>query len=244
VDSSLSIVELEYPSDSCTYLPNERQNLTYRVTFSLPADQYVELLRRGWRRQGIYFFRPTCPSCRKCRSLRVQLANFRPTKSQRRAIRRNQDVEVRVAKTVVDDEHIDLFNRYHADMQQRRGWNYEAVTAEDYFESFISGRFTFAREMSFWRDGKLIGVSLIDILADESSSIYFYHDPSWRSLGPGTFSMLCELEHMRSLGLKYHYLGYWIRECRSMEYKSRFGPHELLDEYVSDEQEPSWSRAE
>ena len=240
MDSSLSIVEMEYPSDSCTYLPNERQTLTYRVIFSLPSDQYVELLQRGWRRHGTYFFRPTCPSCTKCRSLRVQLWNFQPTKSQRRNVRRNQDVEVRVTEPVVDDEHIDLFNRYHADMQQRRGWEYHETTVENYVDSFIGGRWPFAREMSFWRDGKLIGVSLIDILDEESTSIYFYHDPTWRNLGPGTFSMLCELEHVCSLGLRYHYLGYWIRECQSMEYKSRFGPHELLEEYVADDVEPVW----
>lgn len=233
---------MEQPTDTCSYLPNESQSLTYRVSVDLPSAEYARLLSRGWRRQGVYFFRPNCPQCTKCRSLRVPVQDFRPTKSQRRTVRRNEDVEVRVTTPKIDQQHIDLFNRYHQDMRERRGWSYHESNAESYAESFLGGRWTFDREMSFWRDEQLIGVSLIDVLDNVASSIYFYHDPDWRSLSPGTFSMMCELGYMRTLGLEYHYLGYWITECQSMAYKARFVPHELLEEYVADTVEPMWTR--
>lgn len=231
---------MEQPSDSCSYLPYEKQTLTYRVSLSLQATEYVELLSRGWRRQGIYFFRPTCPNCTKCRSLRVPVQSFRPSKSQRRTVRRNEDVQVRITSPRIDDEHIELFNRYHQDMQSRRGWKYRESTDESYAESFLGGHWTFDREMSFWRNGRLIGVSLIDVLDEVGSSVYFYHDPDWRSSSPGTYSMMCELGYARSIGLKHHYLGYWIKECQSMAYKSRFAPYELLESYVDDNVDPVW----
>jgi arginine-tRNA-protein transferase len=128
-------------------------------------------------------------------------------------------------------------------MHEQRGWPFNEITRDSYSESFLGGHWTFDRQMSFRRNGKLIGVSLIDVLDDVSSSIYFYHDPDWRPMSPGTFSMMCELKYLQNQGLKHHYLGYWVKECQSMEYKSRFAPHELLESYVDDATEPTWKLA-
>ena len=74
------------------------------------------------------------------------------------------------------------------------------------------------------------------------SSIYFYHRPDWRPDGPGTFSALKEIEFARQSGRRWVYLGYWIPENASMRYKSNFGPHEILDRYVNETEEPVWRR--
>ena len=232
---------MRMPPDDCSYLPDEIQSLEFRLFDSIVDENYARLLERGWRRHGIHFFRPACPQCRKCRSLRIDVNTFKPTKSQRRALRRNADVTWHVREACVTPEHVELYNRYHADMHERRDWPLRQTDRNDYFESFLAGDYSFAREIVFHRDGHLIGVGLIDIAAGSASSVYFYHDPVWRDLGPGTFSLLCEIEHLRTIGGKFHYLGYWIRECPSMAYKSRFGPHELLEEYVGDTEQPVWS---
>jgi leucyl-tRNA---protein transferase len=238
------LFEANSPPALCPYLPRETASLRYRIITSLSAGEYQELLRRGWRRHGCSFFRPDCPQCVECRSLRVDVSRFRPTKSQRRCLRRNAGVRVVVRRPTVTAEHLWLFNAYHADMHRRRGWPHRAVDADEYQESFLSGAWSFAREFLYHRDGRLAGVGLVDAAPEGLSSVYFYHDPAWRPLGPGTFTNLKEIEHARPTGRRYHYLGYWIAGCPSMSYKNRFGPHEILARYPGDDEEPEWRPVE
>lgn len=228
------------PPQACSYLPGETASLCYRVRPEMSSDEFEHLLARGWRRHGMAFFRPGCPHCRQCVSLRVDVEHFSPTKSQRRCWQRNAAVKCEVAMPALSHEHLRIFNRYHADMNQRRGWPFRETTLEDYANSFLGGRFRFAREFRYWHDRQLIGVGLVDMPGRSSSSSYFYHDPGWRKQALGVFSMLTELEVARRQGIRYHYLGYWIERCPSMTYKSQYGPHELLSAYVDDDQEPVW----
>ena len=239
----LEILELyraTMPASSCSYLPEERSSLEYRVMGQISESAFQRLLERGWRRHGRNFFRPACPSCRKCISLRVDVEAFRPTKSQRKAWNKNADVRLEVANATVTAEHIRLYNAWHADMHVRSGWRNDRMDASTYAEVFLAGEWPFAREFRYYRGDRLIGVGLVDVLPEALSSVYFYHDPDWRPESPGTFTVLKEIEYARETGRPYLYLGYWIAECQSMAYKARFGPHEILDIYPSDRQPPSW----
>lgn len=240
---SRELLRFVSPPRACSYLPQETASLEYRVHALMSPAQYGELLRRGWRRHGAHFFRPQCPHCRQCRSLRVLADEFTPSRSQRRVLQRNQNVQVEWRTPSVTSEHLRVFNAYHADMSQRRGWSHTATDTEDYENSFLIGIWPFAREMQYYEGGRLVGVGLVDLLDDAVSSVYFYHDPEWRPRAPGTFSILQELAFCRQTGRRYNYLGYWIAGCGSMAYKSRFGPHELLQQYVEPEEEPVWMRA-
>jgi arginine-tRNA-protein transferase len=224
----------------CSYLADESAQLEYRIPMMLDVSKYSELLRRGWRRFGQYVFRPQCPACSKCRGIRILVDTFRPSKSQRKAIKRNQHVEISVGPPTVSDEHVDLFNAYHEDMAIRRGWDRNRTSIQDYYQSFIGDDFNFAREFQYRSNGELIGVSLVDVTECGTSSAYFYHAPEWRSLSPGTFSILHEIEYTRSQGLPHFYLGYWISQNISMDYKSRFRPHEILEDFVEEDTEPVW----
>jgi arginyl-tRNA--protein-N-Asp/Glu arginylyltransferase len=224
----------------CSYLREETSQLEYRVPLNLDEPVYGELVRRGWRRFGNYVFRPQCPVCRKCRSLRVRVDDFRRSKSLRRTLNRNSGVDIESGPPTVTNEHVVLFNAWHRDMTRQRGWPENATSIQDYYESFIGGRFEFAREFRYFDGERLVGVSLVDVVATGVSSVYFFHDPVWRRLAPGTFSILTEIEFARDLGLPFVYLGYWIEENRSMNYKSRFVPHQLLESYVDDDAEPVW----
>lgn len=228
------------PPDQCSYLPGEISSLEYRVSQNMTSERFEQLLARGWRRFANYYFRPACPTCTQCRSLRIDVASFRPTKSQRRAVKRNQQVELRVQSPTASAAHIDLFNRYHADMHLRRGWPDRTITPMEYVDGFI-GSVSFAREYLYFFENELVAVGLVDEAENASSSAYFYHAPEWRDRSLGTFSMIRELEEARKAGRSHHYLGYWIRDCPSMAYKNRFGPHELLDEHVADAEPPSWT---
>lgn len=239
----MELYRFRTPPSRCSYLPEETSSLEYRVCESMAPQAYAALLERGWRRHGRHFFRPACPSCTKCRSLRVDVAAFEPTKSQRRTLRRNEGVELEIAAPAATEQHVRLYNAWHADMHSRRGWRNDQITLEQYVDVFLAGRWSFAREFRYWRDGELIGVGLVDALPESLSSVYFYYDPTWRPAAPGTFTILKEIETARRTNRRRLYLGYWIEACPSMAYKANFGPHEILREYVSDDDSPDWTPA-
>lgn len=228
------------PERTCSYLDDEVAALEYRVYATLTPAELEELLSRGWRRFGTYVFRPACQACEKCIPLRIDVENFHPSKSQRKARNRNQHIQVTLHQPQVTRQHIDLYNAWHKDMTERRDWRPQQTNVYDYVEGFLSGEFSSIHEIRYWDDNVLVGVGLVDILPNSISSAYFYHAPAWRSLSPGTFSMLCEIQLAQQMGLRWVYLGYWIEKCQSMAYKNRFYPHQVLLERPDDDQEPGW----
>jgi arginine-tRNA-protein transferase len=86
-----------------------------------------------------------------------------------------------------------------------------------------------------------VGVALADVVLEAISSVYFFHDPKWRSSGPGVFSILTQQRYAAEKRLRYQYLGYWISQCRSMSYKSLYQPHEILTGYPADHEDPVWT---
>ncbi|MCP4192039.1 MAG: arginyltransferase [Planctomycetaceae bacterium] len=236
-DPILSIVS---PNEPCAYLPSVESNYEIRIIAKIGDRAYDAMLSRGWRRQGAYFFRPACKSCRQCKSLRVDVSAFQATKSQRRCWKRNRGIRIEIAEPSPCTETVALFNAYHADMTKRRGWPKNEVNLETFATHFLIGDFSFAREFRYYQDSQLVGIGLVDITQQSASSIYFFHDPNWRSQGPGVFSMLAEIEHATKSRIPYHYLGYWISDCPSMSYKDRYRPNQILESYVPDETQPVW----
>ena len=198
------------------------------------------MLRRGWRRQGACFFRPRCAACHRCRSLRVRVFDFQSSKSQRRALKANADLRLVIRTPRLTDAHLRLFDDYHADMHERRGWNSNRTSASEYAQTFLMGSFSFATEFAYYQARKLVAIGLVDVTDHALSSIYFYHDPALRHRGVGTYSVLQEIEYAKQSNREHLYLGYWIPENDSMKYKNRFWPHEILVAHVNDDDQPEW----
>ena len=224
----------------CSYLPAERSVVETRLIVGMEPDDYQNLLSRGWRRFGHSFFRHACPKCTRCQSLRVPVETFQPNRSQRRALQANAGIEVVIQPPSVTAEHLRLFEAFHEDMADRRGWSDKNVGAGTYHSSFVAGANEFGRELLYYDEGRLIGVALADILPDALSCVYFYHDPLLRKRALGVFSVLRQIQLARELGLSRVYLGYWVAECQSLAYKSQYRPHELLDWNTRDAEQPVW----
>jgi leucyl-tRNA---protein transferase len=234
--------EIEIPGDDhpCSYLPDRTARMTYRLAFRLTETRYEHLLERGWRRFGRTMFRPVCAACHECRSIRVDLQNFRASKSQRRCRNRNTDLQLTVQRPTVTPEHLALYNDYHRDMQVRRAWPFHEINQDSYAEAFLEGNFPFSHEFQYRMNGKLVAVGLVDMTSNTMSSIYFVHDPGLRERGPGTYSVLREIAEGIQTGRRWLYMGYYIRDCLSMNYKNRFHPHQILQAYVDDDQSAEW----
>ena len=228
------------PPSPCAYLPAETCRLDYRLVPGLDEAKFAALLNRGWRRFGYQLFRPRCPACARCRSLRVKVAGFQPNKAQRRALARNRDVRLEVRPAGVSDAHVDLYNRYHRFMAAERGWAEQTISRREYAEHFLGGQFGFGFDFLYFLGESLVAVGLVDVTPAASSSAYFFHEPSLRARSLGVYSMLRELEYVRGCGTPHHHLGYWVPECPSMLYKGTYRPMELLVGYADDDEEPRW----
>ncbi len=242
-DEPVGELEIEGSESPCSYLPGQTARMTYRLAYKLTESRYEQLLSRGWRRFGRTLFRPACSACVACQSLRVMIPEFAASKSQRRVISKSPeltDLTVIVQKPSMSDEHISLYNRYHLDMHHRRQWPFREITREHYFDSFVDGHFPFAREFQYRHHGKLIGLGLVDVTKSVMSSIYFFHEPEWRDAALGTYSVIREIEEARAHARQWLYMGYYIRDCGSMNYKNRYRPHQILQHYVADDETPIW----
>lgn len=191
----------------------------------MPPELYHGFMNAGFRRSGRLVYQPVCEGCRACVPIRVPVERFRPSKSQRRCCRRNEDVTVSVQEPAATDEKYDLYRRYATQWHGKA----EADETREGFEEFLYESPVDTIEF-IHRDpaGKLIAVGLCDLSPASLSSVYFYFDPAEAKRGLGTFGAVYEIETARRLGIPHYYLGYWITGCGAMEYKASYRPAEVL----------------
>jgi len=213
--------------ETCPYLHDRPSRLEVRLAVKVTPEEHSAELASGARHFGKSYFRPACPDCSECISLRVPVRTFLPSRSQRRVLRKNRDVELELGEPALDAERLDLYRRFHDDREQRRGWLPSPMDFEGYFSSFIDNP-VLTHEFRYRLDGVLIGIAYVDESRHALNSIFAYHGPEYSRRSLGTFDILSEIEVAASRGKSYLYLGYYVAGCPSMEYKRDFRPYELL----------------
>jgi arginine-tRNA-protein transferase len=193
-----------------------------------PAAALDDWLARGWRHFGSQFFFQRCPDCLACRSLRVPLADFRLSRSQRRVLGRNRDLGFEVISQAEFchfwlDAALDLYNDY-----TRRRFGKPPARFTEFWSQFLDSPVD-TRASLLLAGERLIGFGFLDAGLEAVSTIYFAFDPDEEKRSPGTFSILAEIAWARAAGFRYYHLGYWIPGHPDMDYKAAYRPHELLD---------------
>ena len=224
----------------CAYIEGNSVRMSYKHIENATQAYNTALINRGWRRFGNYYFHPICNGCNECKSLRIDVHNFKLRKSQKKAVKRNKNTEIIIQKPTLSRAHIALYNKYHAYKHQQDDWTHRNISPREYKENFVEGAHDFGKEILYIVDGELVGVDLIDILDDGISSIYFYYDPEHLNLSLGTYSLLYQVELAKVLDLPWIYLGYWVEGCKAFAYKTKFEPHEILDGFPKVEEESAW----
>jgi leucyl-tRNA---protein transferase len=217
------------PPSRCGYLPDQTWRLEYDVVGDLSPAEYRDRMLGGWRRFGSSLFRPRCPSCTACRSLRVLVGRFRTNRSQRRVRKANEGVVgLRIGPPGVSRAKLDLYDRYHAYQAEAKGWpGHEVRDAQGYVHSFVENPFL-TQEWCYYLDNRLVGVGYVDDLPGALSAIYFFYDPDYRHLSLGTWNVLSLIDGAAARRIPFVYLGYYVAGCPSMAYKVRFVPNQLL----------------
>jgi arginine-tRNA-protein transferase len=210
----------------CSYL----QGRQARSQVAIPANAidthvYSQLVNIGFRRSGLYVYRPYCDTCRACVPVRLVVDEFEPNRSQRRAWKRHDGMSARLLPLQYREEHYALYRRYQ--MARHAGGGMADDDPAQYAEFILkSGVESWLAE---FREGEVLKmVSLIDRLGDGLSAVYTFYEPEEEKACYGVYNVLWQVDLARRLGLKYVYLGYWIRDCRKMSYKAAYHPLQAL----------------
>jgi len=216
-----------YPH-SCSYLEDqEATTLFVDPRQTVDKNLYSKLSVLGFRRSGNHIYRPHCTHCDACIPARIPVGEFQLRRGQRRVQRRNRDLMVLACNDIRDDEAFDLYQRY-VSLRHADGDMFPPERSQ--YEAFLNNAWDCTRYYRFYDKGVLIAVAVVDELEDGLSAIYTFFDPSADKRSLGTFAILWQIEKALELGLDYLYLGYWIRGCRKMSYKSDYRP---LQVYVN-----------
>ncbi len=209
----------------CPYLPAHiAHHQISDPNFLLSPQLYSSLIDIGFRRAGERVHRPNCYRCDQCVSLRIPVTHFVPNKSQRRILNRNLDIETSLVKNPDCQKYYSLYRHY---ISNRHPESENMQNAEDTFHNFLFSRWSQPFTIEFrLPSNELVCVAICDPLLHGWSAVYTFYHVTYLSRGLGTFAVLKQVELLQEQRLDFLYLGYWIRDCEKMNYKTQFKPCE------------------
>lgn len=209
----------------CPYLPG--RTAYHHVSdpnFTMTPRLYSSLIEAGFRRAGNRIHRPNCANCDQCVSLRIPIAEFAPSKNQRRILAKNQDIETTVVHNPIPQRYYEIYKQY---ISHRHPETDSMQNVEDTFEHFLFSQWSNTFAIEFKLPGnELVCVAICDPLTNGWSAVYTFYNTVYSNRSLGTFAILQQIKYLREYQLKYLYLGYWINDCKKMNYKVRFRPCE------------------
>lgn len=220
-------------SHPCSYLAGQVACMhVVDPNFRISSGHYGRLLESGFRRSGDMVYRPGCRECHACIPARIRVNRFRPNRSQRRALKTNSDIIIRSRNAEFDEQHLALYRAYLA--SRHPDGEMSASTIDD-MRRFLVSDWCETILIEGWLGERLVLSAVTDVVDNALSALYTYFDPDLPQRSLGTLGILQQIEACRNLGLRHLYLGYWIKSCRKMRYKSDFSGLETRD------QEGNWS---
>lgn len=218
----------------CPYLAGKVERKLFTALQGDGAAHLNDVLsHQGFRRSQNVLYRPSCAGCSACLSARIVVDGFRPSRGQKRVMRRNGRLD-RVSRSPwASESQFELFRRY-LDARHATGGMADMDMHE--FAAMIEETPVRSRLIEYYRDDReagrreLVAVCLTDILSDGVSMVYSFFDPDLTRDSLGSYIILDHIALAREAKLPYVYLGYWVPGSTKMDYKARYQPLEIFSE--------------
>lgn len=211
---------------TCSYLPEQQEQLLVYVSDTdintCTKEQYEVLISNGFRRSGDQVYRPHCPACNACQSIRIPVEMFRPSKAQTRIINKNKDIRMSVSNQD-REEYYQLYQKY-INTRHRDGSMYPASLQQ--YRSFIGSGWIDPLFLEFHKGDNLVAVAVTDLLEHALSALYTFFDPEYAQRSLGLYAITRQIDYASQLKKPFVYLGYQVDACQKMRYKSKFMPHQ------------------
>ncbi|MFZ2312711.1 MAG: arginyltransferase [Methylobacter sp.] len=213
----------------CSYLEGEQaQSAFVAPSFRLNTAIYSQLIAHGFRRSGDDVYSPYCAQCSQCVPVRLPVAQFKPSRSQKRCLQKNQQTTALIKPAVFEQAHYDLYLRYQN--QRHTGGNMASSSPDEYIK-FLGSSWCNTQFIEFHIADELAAVAIVDCLDNALSAVYTFFDPKFSSNSPGVYAVLWQIQHAQKQGLEWLYLGFWIADCQKMNYKNQYQPLQgLIDQ--------------
>lgn len=210
----------------CSYLQGKEATSIF-IDPAYPVDKnlYSRLSERGFRRSGAHVYRPHCSNCNACTPARIPVASFKMNRKQRRCWKKNSDLTISSVTSIDTDEHYQLYARY---IEQRHSDGDMFPPTPEQYRSFLSKEWQITEYLELRKDDQLLMVAVCDRLNDGYSAVYTFFEPEEEKRSLGSLGVLWQIKLAAIQQLPYVYLGYWIKECQKMSYKTQYRPLELL----------------
>ena len=214
---------LQNITSACPYgLPH--QAMYGMASFSVIPEKIMGIiLAAGYRRYGNTIYTMRCKNCRRCLPIMLEPFEFSANRSQKRCAQRNRDLRISSMPLTPDQEGITLLQRFFNSRYPAKN-----NRAEAYYADFFLNAANFSREIRFYAAQKLVASAIIDIGGTWLNAVYFSFAPESAKRGLGIFNIINLIELCREQNIHNLYLGYWLAECRAMDYKAAFRPHYIL----------------
>ncbi|WP_033297711.1 arginyltransferase [Psychromonas ossibalaenae] len=211
----------------CSYLKDQKERLIMLIDPQLNARSfYPTLLANGFRRSGDQVYRPHCEHCQACQSLRIPVTKFKKSRSQKRLLNKNKNLQVKISHSV-KEEYFHLYQRY---IQQTHSDGPMFPASQEQYEDFIKSSWNKSIFIEIYDQNKLISVSVTDLIKHPDSTawsaFYCFYDPDYSACSLGKFAVLKQLDLAKKHAVDWLYLGYYIEDCQKMNYKTQFNPHQ------------------
>ena len=225
--TSLAHVKFYITQDhACSYLPEQRAKTLFADPYiAFDGKMYTELSQIGFRRSGNYLYKPYCDHCKACIPIRIPVKQFKMNRRQKHVWFKNQDLMVIEEKPHFNSEFYTLYKNYIA-ARHSEGDMYPATEAQ--YQSFLLNDWSNSIFFSLYKGNSVIAVTVVDKLINALSAVYTFFDPEQAKRSLGSFAILYQIEKAKALNLPFVYLGYWIKNCHKMNYKSEYRPLEML----------------
>jgi arginine-tRNA-protein transferase len=216
----------------CPYLPGREERKVFaHLPLSDGPTVNDSLTQVGFRRSQNIAYRPACETCRACQSARAPAAEYVLSRSERKVLNRNDDLERHLVEAEATLEQFELLRRYllarHADggMAEMTWPDYVAMVEDTAVRTHL---LEYRKKSHDRGPGDLVACVLVDVLADGLSLVYSFYNPDETRRSLGSFIILDHIVQAQQNALPYVYLGYWVPGSEKMAYKARFSPLEIL----------------